>query len=116
VEFHREDGEGGTAQRWIDSRLPTCPMCRAPSLWQVSTGVEQQALERWYFQCSNCKAVLSTIPPTSASARAGPVTVMEAPIEINVRIDGVVRKEDEDFVGEEFPLYELQQWAEETES
>jgi hypothetical protein len=116
VEFHREDGEGGAAQKWIDGNLPTCPLCRTPSLWQVSVGVEQEALERWCFQCSNCKAVLSTIPPTSASVRAGPADDMEAPIEINVRIDTVVRKEDEDFVGEEFPLNELQQWAEENES
>ena len=41
---------------------------------------------------------------------------MKTAVTRDVRIEGVERKQDEDFVGEEFPLYELQQWAEESES
>ena len=116
MEFHRAAGEGGASQRWIDHNLPTCPLCRSPSLWGVSTGVDQQALNRWYFQCSSCKVVISTIPDTVVSALAEPVYVTKTSLEVNLRIDSVERAEDEDFVGEEFPLYELQQWAEEDES
>jgi hypothetical protein len=116
VEFRRDAGEGGASQRWIDHNLPTCPLCRSPSLWGVATGADQLALNRWYFKCSSCKAVLSTIPDTAVSALAEPVNVTKASLEVNLRIDSVERAEDEDFVGEEFPLYELQQWAEEDES
>lgn len=116
MEFRRATGEGGAEQRWIDHNLPTCPLCRSPSLWGISTGVEQQALVRWYFQCSNCKAVISTIPDTAVSALAEPVNVTKTALEVNLRFESVQRSEDEDFVGEEFPLYELQQWAEEDET
>jgi hypothetical protein len=116
VEFRRAAGEGGASQRWIDHNMPTCPLCRSPSLWGVATGVDQQALNRWYFQCSSCKAVMSTIPDTAVSALAEPVYVTKTSLEVNLRIESVERAEDEDFVGEEFPLYELQQWAEEDES
>jgi len=115
VEFHRAEGEGGASQRWIDDNLPTCPFCRSPSLWGVATGADQLALGRWYFQCSNCKAVMSTIPDTPVSALAEPVIVTKTALAVNLRIESVQRSEDEDFVGEEFPLYELQQWAEEDE-
>jgi len=116
VEFRRTAGEGGASQRWIDHNLPTCPLCRSPSLWGVATGADQLALGRWYFQCSNCKAVMSTIPDTAVSALAEPVYVTKTALAVNLRIESVQRSEDEDFVGEEFPLYELQQWAEEDES
>lgn len=116
MEFRRAPGEGGAEQRWIDDNLPTCPLCRSPSLWGIGTGVEQQALVRWYFQCPNCKVVMSTIPDTAVSALAEPVNVTQAALAVNLRIESVQRREDEDFVGEEFPLYELRQWAEEEES
>ena len=116
MEFRRTAGEGGASQRWIDHNLPTCPLCRSPALWGVATGVEQLALERWYFQCPNCKAVMSTIPDTAVSALAPPINVTKAALEVNLRVESVQRSEDEDFVGEEFPLHELQQWAEEDES
>jgi len=60
--------------------------------------------------------VMSTIPRTAVSALAEPVNVVKTALEVNLRIESVRRSEDEDFVGEEFPLYELQQWAEEDES
>jgi len=116
VEFRRAEGEGGAEQRWIDHNLPTCPFCRSPSLWGISTGADQQALVRWYFQCSNCKAVISTIPDTAVSALAEPVNVSKTALAVNLRVESVERSEDEDFVGGEFQLYELQQWAEEEES
>ena len=116
MEFRREEGEGGASQRWIDHNLPMCPLCRSPSLWGVATGADQLALSRWYFQCSNCKAVISTIPDTAVSVPAEPVNVAKVAIEVNLRIETVERAQDEDFVGEEFPLYELQNWAEEDES
>ena len=117
MEFYRADGEGGPAQRWIDHNLPVCPMCREGALWTTASGVEQEALVRWYFQCPNCKVVLSTIPddPMAAKVPGLPVVSAKIPVEINVRVESVERKQDEDFVGEEFPLYELQEWAEETE-
>jgi hypothetical protein len=59
---------------------------------------------------------MSAIPDTPVSALAEPVNVTKIPLEVNLRIESVERDEDEDFVGEEFPLYELQQWAEEDES
>jgi len=116
VEFRRTAGEGGAAQRWIDHNMPTCPLCRTPALWGVATGADQLALGRWYFQCPNCKAVMSTIPDTAVSALAEPVNVTKTALAVNLRIESVERDEDEDFVGEEFPLYELQQWAEEDET
>lgn len=116
VDFVRLPGEGDARQRWIDDNLPTCPMCREQSLWKVASGVDQEALVRWYFQCPNCKVVLSTIPDTAVSAIAEPVNVVKAAVEVNLRVDSVERKADEDFLGEEFPLYELQEWAEENES
>jgi len=91
-------------------------MCKSPSLWGVATGVDQLALDRWYFQCPNCKAVMSTIPDTAVSALAEPVTIVKTALAVNLRIESVERSEDEDFVGEEFPLAELQEWASEDES
>lgn len=116
MEFRRDAGEGGAAQRWIDSNMPNCPLCRSPSLWTFATGADQQALDRWYFKCSNCRSVISVIPDTAVSALAEPVNVTKAALEVNLRIESVGRTEDEDFVGEEFPLYELQEWADEQQS
>jgi hypothetical protein len=90
-------------------------LCREPGLWSVATGVDQQALVRWFFKCSNCKVVMSSISNKPVSAVAEPVIVSKAELTDNIRIDSVERKEDEDFVGEEFPLYELQQWADESQ-
>jgi hypothetical protein len=115
VEFRRDEGDGGAAQRWIDDNLPTCPLCKSQSLWETAEEVDQQALTRWVFRCPNCKAVLSTIPDFSASARSFPAPAVKAAVTRDVRIDSVERKEDEDFVGEEFPLAELQEWASEDE-
>jgi hypothetical protein len=116
VEFRREAGEGDAPQRWIDGNLPVCPLCRSPSSWGTATGVEEQALVRWYFQCSNCKAIMSVIPDKPVGGFAGGSSFAKAAVTMDVRIEGVERKEDEDFVGEEFPLYELQEWAEEDQS
>ena len=85
-------------------------------MWESAEEVDQQALVRWYFKCSVCKVVISTIPDAPISALAEPVNVAKAPLEVNLRIEGVERKQDEDFVGEELPLAELQLWAEEEES
>ncbi len=73
-------------------------------------------MNRWVFRCPNCRAVLSVIPATSVSALAEPVTVVKTELTRNLRIESVERSEDEDFVGEEFPLAELQEWASEDES
>lgn len=116
MEFRRGAGEGGAAQRWIDDNLPTCPLCRSQSLWESATENDQLASVRWVFRCPVCKAVFSTIPRTPVGALAEPVTVVKTALEVNLRIDSVERKEDEDFVGEEFPLAELQEWASEDES
>ena len=116
MEFRREPGEGGAAQRWIDDNLPTCPLCKSQSLWETATEASQLALTRWAFRCPNCKAVLSTIPVVALSALAEPVNVVKAGVTRDVRVDSVERSQDEDFVGEEFPLAELQEWASEDES
>lgn len=71
---------------------------------------------RWYFKCPNCAVVMSTIPDKAVSALAEPVNVTKTALEVNLRIESVETKSDEDFVGEEFPLSELQIWAEESES
>ena len=113
MDFRREQGEGGAQQRWIDHNLPTCPLCRSQSLWESAEAVDQQSLVRWCFRCSICKAVISTIPDQPVSALAEPVNVTKVPLEVNVRVESVERTQDEDFVGEEFPLSELQLWAEE---
>jgi hypothetical protein len=102
------------AQAWINRHLPTCPLCKSPSLWETATGADQLALDRWYFRCPSCKAVLSTIPDISVAALAPPVTVVKTPLTQDVRVESVGRSEDEDFVGEEFPLSELQVWANES--
>jgi hypothetical protein len=115
LDFQRLSVDESPPQKWIDSNLPTCPLCREPGLWSTATTVDQQALVRWYFKCSNCKVVLSSIPNKPVSAVAEPVTIVKAAVTDNLRIESVERKSDEDFVGEEFPLYELQQWAEETD-
>jgi hypothetical protein len=116
VEFYREAGEGGPAQRWIDDNLPTCPMCKTETLWEIATEADQQALTRWVFRCPSCKVVLSTIPVTSASARSLMVPAVKTAVTRDVRVDSAERSEDQDFVGEEFPLAELQEWASEDES
>jgi hypothetical protein len=59
-------------------------------------------------------AVLSTIPNTGVSALAPPVTIVKTAVTKNIRIESVERREDEDFVGEEYSLAELQQWASES--
>jgi hypothetical protein len=116
VEFRREAGEGGASQKWIDDNLPTCPLCKLQSLWETAIEVDQLALTRWVFRCPNCKAVFSTIPDASASARSVPVPAVKISVAREVRIETVERKQDEDFVGEEFPLAELQEWASESDS
>jgi len=113
VEFRRDAGEGGAAQRWIDHNLPTCPLCKSQSAWEIATEADQLALVRWAFRCPNCMAVLSTTPATRVSALAEPVTVTKTAVERDLRVESVERSEDEDFVGEEFPLAELQEWASE---
>ena len=116
MEFRRDEGEGGAAQRWIDDNLPTCPLCKSQSLWQIASEADQLALNRWAFRCPNCEAVLSTIPPTPVPAQAGQLRMVKTPLEVDIRIDSVERSDDEDFVGEEFPLAELQEWASEDET
>jgi hypothetical protein len=111
VEFRRAAGEASASQRWIDANLPICPLCKSPSLWETSAVVDQLALKRWVFRCPNCKVVLSTIPDITVSALSPPVTVIKTPITKDVRVESVARSGDEDFVGEEFPLSELQEWA-----
>ena len=91
-------------------------MCKSQSLWETATEADQLALTRWAFRCPSCKAVLSTVPQTSVAVLAEPVTVVKTAVAIDLRIESVERKEDEDFVGEEFPLAELQEWASEDES
>jgi hypothetical protein len=113
VEFRREAGEGGASQRWIDDNLPMCPLCKSQSLWETATEVDQLAVTRWVFRCPNCKAVLSTIPDNSASALSVPVPAVRTAVVRDVRIESVERKQDDDFIGEEFPLAELQEWASE---
>jgi hypothetical protein len=115
VELRRAPGEGGAAQRWIDDNLPKCPLCRTETLWETGVEADQEALGRWVFRCPNCKAVLSTIPPTTVGAVAGAMPVVKTPLEELLRVESVGKKEDEDFVGEEFPLAELQVWASEDE-
>lgn len=116
MEFRREAGEGGASQRWIDDNLPTCPLCKSERLWETGVETDQLALARWVFRCPNCGAVLSMIPDRPLAALAEPVTAVKTALEVNIRIESVERKEDEDFVGEEFPLAELQEWAAEEES
>ena len=41
---------------------------------------------------------------------------MKTPLAIDLRVESVERGEDEDFVGEEFPLSELQEWASESDA
>lgn len=113
MEFRRDEGEGGTAQRWVDHNLPRCPMCKSGALWEVASGFGQLAQPRWFFRCPNCGVVISTTPDTPVSAIQEPVTVVKAALAVNVRVESVERSEDEDFVGEEFPLAELQEWADE---
>ena len=116
MDFRREAGEGGASQRWVDDNLPTCPLCKLQSLWEIAAEVDQLALTRWVFRCPNCKAVFSTIPDDSASALSVPVPAVRVAVTRDVRIESVERKQDEDFVGEEFPLAELQEWASEDET
>jgi hypothetical protein len=71
------------------------------------------ALSRWFFRCASCGAVLSTTPDETVSALAPPVTVVKTPLSRDVRVESVGRSQDDDFVGEEFPLSELQEWASE---
>lgn len=127
MEFFRSEGEGDQEQRWIDNNLPVCPLCREPGLWKTATGGDQQAAERWYFQCQSCKAVLSVLPdvasmgsarpspiPGSKPMGATPVDEANEDMQTGIRVDSVQRKQDDDFVGEEFSLEELQEWASES--
>jgi hypothetical protein len=127
MEFFRSQGEGGREQRWIDTNLPTCPLCREPGLWKTATGGDQLAERRWYFECQSCRAVLSVIAegarvgaepstpvPGSKPMGAEPVDEANEALQVDVRVDSVHRKQDEDFVGEEFSLDELQEWASES--
>ncbi len=94
-------------------------MCRSRSLWESATGADQLALNRWVFRCPNCRAVLSTIPDSPVASPMNfrdPVATVKTPVTQNVRIESVERSQDEDFVGEEFPLAELQEWAREDQS
>jgi len=114
VNFQRE--EGTRPQTWIDDNLPICPLCRNDPSWTTATEVDQQATERWFFKCSSCASVLSTTPEAArkvVSRLARRDTTMDLPTGKNVRVESAGRQEDQDFVGEEFPLYELQEWADE---
>lgn len=113
MEFIRHAGDTDPAQTWIDRHLPVCPFCKSRALWATATGADQLAVNRWYFRCPSCQAVLSTIPDVTVSALSPPVTIVKTPVTQDIRIDGVGRSEDQDFVGEEFPLSELQEWARE---
>ena len=115
MEFHRLAGQGSDSQNWMDRNLPICPLCKSEVLWEVAEGEDQLALTRWYFRCPNCKAVLSTDPEGTVATTAPPPTVANAPLTIDIRVESVQRNGDEDFVGEEFPLAELQEWASESD-
>ena len=59
---------------------------------------------------------MSTIPDEPMSVVAQPVIIPKTALATILRVESVANPKDEDFVGEEFPLYEFQQWADESES
>jgi hypothetical protein len=111
VEFSRQPLGAQPAQTWIDKHLPVCPLCKSLTPWATANGADQLAVNRWYFRCPSCKVVLSTIPDVTVSALSPPLTVVKTPLTRDVRVESVGRAKDQDFVGEEFPLSELQEWA-----
>lgn len=112
MEFKRLKEHGTSSQTWIDKNLPKCPFCKSASLWETTTQVDDLARDRWHFRCPNCQAVFSTPADIAVSAVSPPVTVVKKAVMKNLRVESTGRSQVEGMVGKEYPLAEMQRWAE----
>lgn len=104
LDFKRTTGSVYRRPRnWIDKTLPTCPLCRSPSLREV--GVHIGLTEtRYYFRCPNCQGVLSI--------REGAIVPVIWRGNTDFRVeDAGSNSAMKDIVAKEYPIKTLQEWA-----
>lgn len=74
--FKRMDGfVGSIPQKFIDNRVPKCPMCGTTD---PHWGIDQKMgwVNRYLFQCEQCKCILSaTVPDVTGFSRT-PITTL----------------------------------------
>lgn len=74
--FKRMDGfVGSVPQKFIDNRVPKCPMCGTTNPhWAIDQ--KMGWINRYLFQCEQCKCILSaTIPDVTGFSRT-PITTL----------------------------------------
>jgi hypothetical protein len=60
MKFKRPNGFFDSGPRkWIDKKLPICPLCKKPSLWETATQINFPLPNRLHFRCPNCMATFS---------------------------------------------------------
>jgi hypothetical protein len=114
MKFKRSTGLLDSGPRkWIDldKRLPVCPLCKKPSLWETATSIEFPNPNRIHFRCPNCMAVFST----SVYVVQKWLGLASAVTPQTMRIETVGNNTNlEQLVGQEQPLTTLQEWARQT--
>lgn len=113
MKFNRPKGFIGSKPRnWIDNRLPRCPFCKTPSLWEF--GMEMKfaiAYNRYHFRCPNCLAILSVPTPIVIGRISGLHSVIASK---NLKIESIGSNSNlQHLEGAEYPLNILQEWARE---
>lgn len=122
--FKRMEGfAGGIPQKFIDNRVPKCPMCGTDNPhWSISQKMGLISLNRYLFKCEQCNCILSaTIPDVTGIGRSPLTTIGLAKAlggkkmgTIYMKIDDVgsmqVTKVHE---GKEIGLHELNEMANE---
>lgn len=110
MQFDRPKGfMGGKPRDWIDNKLPNCPFCKLPSLWEYGMELKFMGYSRYHFRCPNCLAIISVPVPTVAG---GLLIIHSLIAGENMKIDSMGKNDDvAGEVGEEYPLEVFQKWA-----
>lgn len=74
--FKRMDGFAGSIpQKFIDSRIPKCPMCGSTNPhWAIDQKFSW--VNRYLFQCEECKCILSASVPDVTGFSRTPLTTL----------------------------------------
>lgn len=112
MEFKRPKGTILTGPAlWVDTNLPSCPLCKRRSEWETATALDV-TVERHYFRCSGCQAILSAPATEVLPVLPLPTSLVISPLLRVIRIEKAGSNERlQHLAGTEYSLSELQEWA-----